>query len=114
MSFKHKFPTSVTLIGYVESAKVLSKKSTTGLRVRAVLHNPSEQYRMYDLNIPLMAFGTPGKILVEVDKSGELVSVIGRLAMVKGPKGTKMEVLVEHVKSLDEEQEHGMDENIGE
>jgi len=103
MSFKHKFPTSVTMIGYIEKAKALPKtKNNATLRVRASLYNPSEQFR------------TPGKILLNVEKTGELVSVIGRLVMAKGKNGTKLEVLVERIKSLDEEQDYGVDEALGE
>ena len=69
---------------------------------------------MYDLRVPMMAFGTPGKILLDVEKTGELVSVIGRLVMAKGKNGTKLEVLVERIKSLDEEQDYGVDEALGE
>ena len=111
MSFRHKFPTSIMLIGYIDSAVNAGSSKSSGIRVRAKLYNPSDTLPSYDLRVPLMAFGTPAKILINLCTTGDLVTVIGRMAMVKGPDGTKLEVLVEHVKSLDEGggEEHGME-----
>ena len=103
MSFRHKFPTSIMLIGYIERAVSAGSSKSSGIKVRAKLYNPSETSPSYDLRVPLMAFGTPAKILVNLCTTGDLVTVIGRMAMVKGPEGTKLEVLVEHIKSLDED-----------
>tara|TARA_R100000458_G_C8198265_1_gene189638 strand:- start:153 stop:476 length:324 start_codon:yes stop_codon:yes gene_type:complete len=91
------------LIGYVDSAVNAGNSKSSGIRVRAKLYNPSETSPSYDLRVPLMAFGTPAKILVNMCTTGDLVTVIGRMAMVKGPGGTNLEVLVEHIKSLDED-----------
>ena len=112
MSFRHKFPTSVMLIGYIEGAVNAGSSKSSGIKVRAKLYNPSETSPSYDLRVPLMAFGTPAKILVNLCTTGDLVTVIGRMAMVKGPEGTKLEVLVEHIKSLDEDggEEYGVEE----
>ena len=112
MSFRHKFPTSIMLIGYIESAVNAGSSKSSGIKVRAKLYNPSETSPSYDLRVPLMAFGTPAKILVNLCTTGDLVTVIGRMAMVKGPGGTKLEVLVEHIKSLDEDggEEYGVEE----
>jgi len=112
MSFRHKFPSSVVGIGYVESATYNGRTKSSGIRVRARLYNPSEKYSKYDLRIPLIALGTPAKILIDKCKTGELVSIIGRLAMVQYNDSLTLEVLVEHVKSLDEDDKNGMDECI--
>ena len=89
MSFKHKFPTSVMLIGYLEGAKKMAPSKGSGFKVTAKLYNPSDLCR-----------------------SGDLVTVIGRMAMVSSPNGLHLYVLAEHVRSLDEEEnEYGMEPN---
>ena len=109
MSFRHKFPSTVVCIGYVEGAVNIGRSKSSGIRVRAKIYNKSETYRQYDLRIPVIAFGTPAKMLLDADKTGELVTVVGRLAMVKNDTSTNMEVLVDHIKSLDEDDTDGMD-----
>ena len=112
MSFKHKFPTSVMLIGYLEGAKKMAPSKGSGFKVTAKLYNPSEQYRKYDLRIPLLAMGKPAKMVSDLCKSGDLVSVIGRMAMVSNPNGLHLYILVENVSSLDEEEgNYGMEPN---
>ena len=43
MSFGHRYPASVFLIGYIESAKKLADSKHSGIRVAAKLYNPSEK-----------------------------------------------------------------------
>jgi primosomal replication protein N len=109
MSFKHKFPNSVTLIGYLEGASKMGTTKNSGMKITARLYNPSEQFRKYDLRIPLMALGRPAKMVEQLSKSGDLVSVIGRMAMVSTSNGLSLYVLADHVKSLDEDNENEMD-----
>ena len=112
MSFKHKFPTSVMLIGYLEGAKKMAPSKGSGFKVSARLYNPSETYRKYDLRIPLLAMGKPAKMVSDLCRSGDLVTVIGRMAMVSSPNGLHLYVLAEHVRSLDEEgSDYGMEPN---
>lgn len=111
MSFRHKFPSSVVGIGYIENAVFNGRTKSSGIRVRARLYNPSDKYHKYDLRVPLIALGTPGKLLIDKCKTGELVTVIGRLVMVQSDDNLNLEVLVEHIKSLDEDEIHGMDES---
>ena len=109
MSFKHKFPSSVVCIGYVEGAVNLGRSKSSGIKVRAKIYNQSESDRKYDLRIPLIAFGKPATMLVEAGKTGVLVTVMGRLTMVKNDSNTSIEVFVEGVQSLDEDGTNGMD-----
>lgn len=109
MSFNHKFPNSVVLIGYLEGVSKVGTTKNSGMKITARLYNPSEQYRKYDLRVPLMALGKPAKIVGELSKSGDLVSVIGRLAMVSTDKGLSLYVLADHIKSLDEESNYEME-----
>jgi len=103
VSFKHKFPNSVTLIGYLEGVSNMGHTKNSGTKVIAKLYNPSEQYRKYDLRVPLMALGRPARIVEKLAKSGDLVSVIGRMAMVSTGSGLSLYVLADHIKSLDED-----------
>ena len=112
MSFKHKFPTSVMLIGYLEGVSKMAPTKGAGLKVTARLYNPSEQYRKYDLRIPILAMGKPAKVVCDLSRTGDLVSVIGRMAMVSNPNGLHLYVLAENIKSLDEEEvNNGMESN---
>ena len=112
MSFRHRFPSTVVCIGYIENAAYNGRTKSSGMRVRARLYNPSEKYHKYDLRVPLIALGTPGKILIDKCKTGELVTVIGRLVMGQSDKDLNLEVLVEHIKSLDEDQTNVLDDVI--
>lgn len=109
MSFKHKFPNSVILIGYLEGVSKMGTTKNSGMKITAKLYNPSEQYRKYDLRIPLMALGKPAKLVEQLSKSGDLVSVIGRMAMVSTGSGLNLYVLADHIKSLDEDNSYEMD-----
>ena len=111
MSFKHKFPNSVSLIGYLEGVSKIGTTKNSGLKITARLYNPSEQLRKYDLRIPLMALGRPAKIVQALSKSGDLVSVIGRLTMVSTNNGLSLHVLADHIKSLDEDDNYEMESN---
>jgi len=108
MSFAHKFPTSVMLIGYIESAKKLTPTKHSGMKVVAKLYNPSEKNRRYDLRIPIMALGRPGKLAMEFSKSGDLVSIVGQLVVRSSPSGLNLCVLADHIKTLDEESDHDL------
>jgi primosomal replication protein N len=109
MSFKHKFPNSVILIGYLEGVSKIGTTKNSGMKITAKLYNPSEQYRKYDLRIPLMALGKPAKLVEQLAKSGDLVSVIGRMAMVSTGSGLNLYVLADYIKSLDEDSTYEMD-----
>lgn len=109
MSFKHKFPNSVILIGYLEGVSKMGTTKNSGMKITAKLYNPSEQYRKYDLRIPLMALGKPAKLVEQLSKSGDLVSVIGRMAMVSTGSGLNLYVLADHIKSLDEDSNYEVD-----
>ena len=102
MSFKHRFPTSVTIIGYLEGASRLSKTKNSGLKITAKVFNPSEHTRKYDLRVPIIAIGKAAAIVDELARSGDLVTVVGRMAMVQTGGGLTLCVLADYVKSLDE------------
>ena len=106
MSFAHKFPTSVMLIGYIENAKKLSPTKSSGMKVVAKLYNPSEKNRRYDLRIPIMALGKPGKLAMEFSKSGDLVSIVGQMVVASSQNGLNLCVLADHIKTLDEESDY--------
>jgi hypothetical protein len=99
MSFGHRFPTSVMMIGYIEDVKKLTPSKHTGMRVLGKLYNPSDRDRKYDLRIPIMAFGRPAKLMTDFGKSGDLVTIVGRMSTTAG----SVCVIAERIKTLDEE-----------
>ena len=104
MSFKHKFPTSVMMIGYLEDVRPAGKGSShaQSMKMTAKLYNPSESNRAYDLRVPCIAIGKAAASMIHLCKTGELVCVRGRTVMRSTPKGVKLSVLIENIKSLDE------------
>ncbi len=102
MSFKHRFPTSVTAIGYLEGASRISNTKNSGQKITAKLYNPSEHTRKYDLRVPIIALGKAASIVDELARSGDLVAVVGRLAMVQSGGGLSISMLVDYIKTLDE------------
>lgn len=102
MSFKHRFPTSVTAIGYIDGATRLSQTKNSGMKISARLFNPSEHNARYDLRVPIMAIGKAASLVDELSRSGDLVTIVGRMAMVQGGQGVSLCVLVDYIKSLDE------------
>ena len=102
MSFGHRYPASVFLIGYIESAKKLADSKHSGIRVVAKLYNPSEKDRKYDLRIPILSYGRPAKHMLDYGKSGDLVSIVGRMSTTSG----SVCVIAELVKTLDEDTEY--------
>ncbi len=104
ISFKHKFPTSVMLIGYLEDVRPASKEKITDKNIKMVakLYNPSEKNRTFDLRVPCIAVGKQATSMVHLSKTGELVCIRGRTVMSSTPRGVKFSVFVENIKSLDE------------
>tara|TARA_R110001583_G_scaffold38351_1_gene123995 strand:+ start:4279 stop:4560 length:282 start_codon:yes stop_codon:yes gene_type:complete len=90
------------LIGYIEDAHKLPDTRGSGMRVVAKLYNPSEKERKYDLRIPIMAYGKPAKLMRDFGKSGDLVSIIGRV----GSRSRSVCVIAELIKTLDEDTEY--------
>ena len=104
MAFRHRFPSTVMLIGYLEDAKRLSPTRHSGKKVIAKLYNPElgGKNRSFDLRVPVIALGKIADLCVEYSKMGDLVALNGRLVQIQSPKGFTVGVYVEQIKTLDE------------
>lgn len=110
MSFKHVYPNITQVIGYLRDAKIIGEAKGGGPKVRATLHNPSEKDSVFDLNIPIIAFGRCGENVLECHSLDCLTSIIGRICMAKNPRGSRLEVLCDHVANLEIEYDFIEDE----
>jgi len=111
MSFKHVYPNITQVIGYLRDAKKIGEAKGGGPKVRAILYNPSVKHETFDLLVPVIAFGRCGESVLECHEAECLTSVIGRICMAKNPRGSRVEILCDHVANLDEEIDEGYKEN---
>jgi|TARA_Y100000310_G_scaffold21074_1_gene20388 hypothetical protein len=111
MSFKHVYPNITQVIGYLRDAKKIGEAKGGGPKVRAILYNPSVKHETFDLLVPIIAFGRCGESVLECHEAECLTSVIGRICMAKNPRGSRVEILCDHVANLDEEIDEGYKEN---
>lgn len=108
MRVSHKFPATVSAIGFIKNVEHCGQSRGSGIKVKCTLFNPSVERPLWDLYVPVIAMGRAAeKVLKFADPDDpRLVHVFGRMAMVNAQdstEGPRLEVIAEIILPLDEE-----------
>ena len=109
MRVSHKFPATVSAIGFIKNIEHHGQSRGSGVKVRCTLFNPSVERPLWDLYVPVIAMGRAAQEVLKFAADPDaprLVHVFGRMAMVNAQdstEGPRLEVIAEIILPLDEE-----------